>query len=305
MLQCGSVFAGYRIERLLGRGGMSEAYLAIREGQRSTLKLLNEECSADPRLRARFVAEAELASGLDHPNIVSVKAFGDEGGQLWMAMQYVEGYSAARLVARGQIPLDPFRAARIVDSVARGLDYAHSRGIVHRDVKPANILISTQATVDGHEQVMLSDWGIARLVDDSAPVARSGSVLASIQYAPPELLRAEPLTTRVDVYGLGCTVVELLTGATPFPLSNPLAIADAQLHTPPPSVSERRRELPAALDAVVATALAKDPADRYSRCVALADAVMSALAEWPTRTSPFAARVSDTSGPRFRWLKRR
>ncbi|MGC0365566.1 serine/threonine protein kinase [Rhodococcus sp. 27YEA15] len=300
-VELGTEFAGYRIERLLGRGGMSEVYLASRESERATVKLLDAESSADPRLRTRFVAEAQISCGLDHPNIVSVDAHGDVDGQLWMAMRYVEGYSAARLVARGQIPLDPMRAARIVRSVAHGLDYAHRRGILHRDVKPANILISTEAAVDNGEQVLLSDWGIARLVDDSVPLARQGSVLASIHYTPPELLCVEPLTPRTDVYELGCVLVELLTGTTPFPHSDPLSTADAQLHSPPPSVTARRGELPVALDEVVRVALSKNPAERYATCTALGDAVTAALKDWPTTPPRFSGA---RRGPRFRRFSR-
>nr|WP_296778631.1 serine/threonine-protein kinase [Rhodococcus sp. (in: high G+C Gram-positive bacteria)] len=292
-LSAGDMFAGRAVERLLGIGGMSEVYLVSYEGRRETLKILNHQASQSERLRAKFVMEAELAGRLHHPNIVSVHAHGEFEQQLWMSMHYVEGYSAARLVARGQIALEVGRAARIVSEVAKGLDYAHTHGILHRDVKPSNILISTETRSDEHEQVMVSDWGIARLIDDVTPLARGGTVLASIQYAAPELLRGERLSPQTDVYALGATLVELLTGKPPYPLATPLAIMDAQLNASPPIVTERRRSLRRGLNGVVATALAKDPKDRFTTCRELSEAVAHALAapppEPPPRKSPFGA----------------
>ncbi|SNS63813.1 serine/threonine-protein kinase [Rhodococcoides kyotonense] len=279
----GETFAGYTVERLLGTGGMSEVYLV--EG-RETLKILNRQASQNERLRSKFVREAELAGQLHHPNIVSVHAHGEFDGQLWMSMHYVEGYSAARLVARGQIALAVGRAARIVSEVAKGLDYAHSHGILHRDVKPSNILISTEVPPDEREQILLSDWGIARLIDDDSPLVRNGTVLASIGYAAPELLRGESLSARTDIYALGATLVELLTGKTPYPLSTPVAIMDAQLNASPPVVTERRGDLPMGLNAVVATALAKNPSERYSTCQELSDAVAHAVATSAPATPP-------------------
>ncbi|TFI45759.1 serine/threonine protein kinase [Rhodococcus sp. 1R11] len=298
-LQPGTDFAGFRVQRRLGVGGMSEVYLVLGRGhdRLEALKILDRDASRSPRLRTKFRTEATVAELLVHPNIVSVHEHGCFEGQLWMSMHYVDGYSAARLVARGQIALDVSRVARIVAEVAKGLDYAHSNGVLHRDVKPSNILISTER-VDGYEQVLLSDWGIARLVDDSAPLVVGGTVLASIHYAAPELLRGGVLSAQTDVYALGATLVELLTGRTPYPLATPLAITSAHLSADPPAVTRRRRSLPRGLDAVVARALAKEPADRFETCVELADAVAAAIAagipEPPVRRSPFT---------RSRWLR--
>lgn len=298
-LQPGAEFAGFRVQRRLGVGGMSEVYLVLGRGhdRLEALKILDRDASRSPRLRTKFRTEATVAELLVHPNIVSVHEHGEFEGQLWMSMHYVDGYSAARLVARGQIALDVSRVARIVAEVAKGLDYAHSNGVLHRDVKPSNILISTER-VDGYEQVLLSDWGIARLVDDSTPLVVGGTVLASIHYAAPELLRGGVLSAQTDVYALGATLVELLTGRTPYPLATPLAITAAHLSADPPAVTRRRRSLPRGLDAVVARALAKDPADRFQTCVELADAVAAAVSagvpEPPARRSPFT---------RSRWLR--
>lgn len=276
---------------------MSEVYLVLgRDHERhEALKILDREASESAQLRNKFRTEAAVATELVHPNIVSVHEHGEFERRLWMSMHYVDGYSAARLVARGQIPLAVSRVARIVGEVAKGLDYAHSMGVVHRDVKPANILISTER-FDGYEQVLLSDWGIARLLDDSTPLTSGGTVLASIQYAAPEVLRGEALSERTDVYGLGATLVELATGRPPFPLANALAITSAHLSAEPPSVTRRRPALPRGLDAVVARALAKNPADRFGTCLELSHAVAAAVAaanaEPPVHRSP---------RPRSRW----
>jgi eukaryotic-like serine/threonine-protein kinase len=283
-LSPGDVFAGYTVERLLGRGGMSEVYLVAGP---ETLKILNLDASRSQRLRARFVTEAEIASSLHHPNIVSVHAHGEFDGHLWMSMHYVDGYSAARLVARGQIPLDVARAARIVSDVAEALDYAHARGILHRDVKPSNILIGVDPQPDSREQVLLSDWGIARWVSDD--VVRPEAVLTSIPYAAPEVLRGQPLSAQADVYSLGATLVELLTGKPPYPLATPIAITDAHLNTPPPRVTARRKSLVPGLDTVVSRALAKNPDDRYRTCRELSDAVVQALSV-PAQTTPLRKR---------------
>jgi serine/threonine protein kinase len=280
ILPPGSEFAGHRIERILGRGGMSEVYLVHREGspEPETLKILDAAASQSEAIRRKFVAEAELGVRLRHRNIVAVHAHGDCDGRLWMSMHYVDGYSAARLVARGQIPMDVLRAARIVDEVSHALDHAHGVGVVHRDVKPANILISTVVDPGELEQVLLSDWGIARMVDERMPlVSDDGTVLASIGYAAPELLRGETLTARTDIYALGATLVELLTGRTPFPLPTQFAVMNAHLTRIPPDISTRRADLPRTIDAVVHRAMAKDPADRFGSCHDMSVAVARAL----------------------------
>lgn len=220
-LQPGSEFAGFRVQRRLGVGGMSEVYLVLGRGhdRLEALKILDRDASRSPRLRTKFRTEATVAELLVHPNIVSVHEHGEFEGQLWMSMHYVDGYSAARLVARGQIALDVSRVARIVAEVAKGLDYAHSNGVLHRDVKPSNILISTER-VDGYEQVLLSDWGIARLVDDSTPLVVGGTVLASIHYAAPELLRGGVLSAQTDVYALGGDAGRIADRANAVPVGH-------------------------------------------------------------------------------------
>jgi len=283
MFEPGSVVAGYRIERALGAGGMGAVYLA----QNPTLprldavKVLSAELSRSPEFRARFVREADVASSLSHPNIVAIYRRGEtEQGQLWIAMQYVQGIDADAAVRERVMP--PARAVFVVAEVAKALDYAHSRNVVHRDVKPANFLLSTEG---GVERVLLGDFGIARALDDIG-LTVTGAVLATVAYAAPEVLSGMPFDGRADLYSLGCTLYRLLTGRTPFSDANGVpAVMMAHLEQPPPRVTDMVPGLPPALDWVVATAMAKDPAQRFQSGADLAAAATAALAG----QSPMAA----------------
>ena len=293
MFEPGSVVAGYRIERALGAGGMGAVYLA----QNPTLprldavKVLSAELSRSPEFRARFVREADVASSLSHPNIVAIHRRGEtEQGQLWIAMQYVEGIDADAAVRERVMP--PARAVFVVAEVAKALDYAHSRNVVHRDVKPANFLLSTEG---GVERVLLGDFGIARALDDIG-LTMTGAVLATVAYAAPEVLSGMPFDGRADLYSLGCTLYRLLTGRTPFSEANGVpAVMMAHLEQPPPRVTDMVPGLPPALDWVIATAMAKDPAQRFQSGADLAAAATAALAG----QSPMAAvRVLPAPAPR-------
>ncbi|MBF6170498.1 serine/threonine-protein kinase [Nocardia blacklockiae] len=264
----GTVFAGYVIERVLGGGGMGTVYVARhpRLPRRDAVKVLSAEHSGDAEYRARFVREAELVARLNHPNIVAVHDRGVEDGRLWIAMQYVEGGDAAALVRGGAVP--PLRAVAIVAQAARGLDDAHRAGLVHRDVKPGNLLLGAG---DGrHDRVLVSDFGIGRSVGDPTVLTATGAVVATLAYAAPEQLMAHRVDHRADVYALGCTLYELLTGAKPFPRATAAAVLAAHLDDPPPRPTALRPELPPAIDTVIARALAKHPDARYQSCGALA-----------------------------------
>ncbi|WP_245650663.1 serine/threonine-protein kinase [Nocardia harenae] len=277
LLRPGEIFAGYRVLRLLGAGGMGAVYLAQhpRLPRRDALKVLDPGLGADPEFRARFEREADLAARLEHPNVVAVYDRGAEGETLWIAMRYVDGVDAAELVRRGPAALPPARAVRIVAAAARGLDAAHRHELLHRDVKPANIMVA--ADDEGNDVVRLTDFGIARPLDAPSSLTVTGSVLATFAYAAPELLSGGSVDRRADVYSLGCTLFELLTGSKPFGALPPAAAMAAHLFEPPPRASALNPLLPAAVDAVIATAMAKEPGERFASCGALAEAAIAAL----------------------------
>ncbi|MGV9409693.1 bifunctional serine/threonine-protein kinase/ABC transporter substrate-binding protein [Nocardia sp. NPDC003693] len=284
MVRVGEEFAGYRIERKLGGGGMGVVYLARhpRLPRLVAIKVLARELASDNQTRARFEREAELVARLDHPNIVTVHDRGVADGRLWIAMQYVDGGDAAALDAAALTPRD---AVRVITETAKALDYAHSMGVIHRDVKPANILL-TRATPDWEQRILLTDFGIGRLRDDSAQLTRTGMLAATITYASPEQLSGGPLDERSDQYSLACTFFRLLTGATPFQAETAAAVIAGHLHHPPPLVTDRRPELPAALDEVIVRGLAKRPEQRYESCREFADAAAQALSMFSDSAAP-------------------
>ncbi len=269
----GEVFAGYVIQRLLGTGGMGEVYLAQhpRLPRYDALKILSLAATADEEFRARFNREAELAATLWHPHIVGVLDRGEFNGRLWISMDYVDGTDAGRLVRerhpRGMPEQDVWE---IVTAVADALDFAHDRRLLHRDVKPENILVTA---ADGHRRrVLLTDFGIARRIDDVSNLTEANVAIGTISYVAPEQLLGKPLDGRADQYALAATTFYLLTGAPPFQDSNRAVVVSHHLSTPPPRISERRPDL-AHLDAVLARALAKDPSERYPYCVDFAQAL--------------------------------
>ncbi|MFD4430364.1 protein kinase [Nocardia sp. NPDC058497] len=292
MIDEGGVFAGYTIERLLGRGGMGSVYLARhpRLPRRTAMKLLNRELFFDTEIRARFEREADLVAQLEHPNIVTVYDRGVEDDQLWISMRYIDGADAASLSA----PVDPARAVRIVAETAAALDFAHSRGVLHRDVKPANILLEP---VDGGERVYLTDFGIARLHNDNAAkLTQTGTFTATLAFASPEQLSGIALDGRADQYSLACTLFRLLTGTTPFEAANPVAVIQGHLQQPPPPASTLRPDLPPALDAVLARGMAKRPDERFGSCAEFAAAAGQALTD-PTAAQSFPASAQTRTYP--------
>ncbi|GAB0101398.1 hypothetical protein JMUB6875_03620 [Nocardia sp. JMUB6875] len=289
-LQPGAVFAGFTVERLLGAGGMGAVYLVghPRLRKQVALKVLAGTFTSDTKARAAFEREATLAAGLDHPNIVSVyDRSAPDDPALWLAMRYVGGGDAAGLLSAHPGGLEPERAVRLLEDAAHALDYAHARGVLHRDVKPANLLIENDQRHG--ESAVLTDFGIARTLDDT--VTLSG-IAATFAYAAPERFSEEPADHRADIYSLGCTLFQLLTGQPPFPRKDQAAVIGAHLTARPPSPRELRAELPAELDAVIATALAKSPNDRYPSCAALvgaaAEALTSAVVAVPEPPRPVA-----------------
>ncbi len=295
-LQPGDVFVGYTIERVLGVGGMGAVYLAQdpRLPRRTALKLLDRTLTADEDVRARFELEADHAARLEHPNIVSIFDRGREADQDWIAMQYVVGTDAAVAVRAG--PMDPARAVHIITETAKALDYAHENSVLHRDVKPANILLG-RAGSGQPERVLLTDFGIAKALNETHQLTKTGSLVATMLYAAPEVFEGTRLDHRSDVYSLGCTLFRLLTDDAPYPGPDLVAIVRGHLDAPIPRPSAARRGLPPAFDDIIARALAKDREDRYSSCTALSLAAQSALTAepWhPTATTP-ASRLAPTN----------
>ncbi|CAM3800472.1 serine/threonine-protein kinase [Smaragdicoccus niigatensis] len=280
-MQPGSTVSGYTIIRLLGSGGMGQVYLAQhpRLPRYDAIKVLYPHLGGDESFRARFQREANLAAQLSHPNIVPVYDAGEDNGILWLAMQYIDGTDASRLIAESPRGIDPSLAIDIVTQAGRGLDRAHSRGMLHRDVKPANLLLTGDWDHNdpAAHHVLVSDFGIARTLANTTNLTNTGSILATISYAAPEILQAGTIDHRADIYALGCTLYELLTGSKPFPRPDMAAVMLAHITEAPPRPTFLRPELPAAIDDVIATAMAKSPDARYQSCKDLAIAARAAL----------------------------
>jgi serine/threonine-protein kinase len=261
-----SAFAGYSILRPLGSGGMADVYLAKhpRLPRRDALKVLAKGMTSDDEFRERFSREADLAATLFHPHIVAVHDRGEFEGQLWIAMDYVEGTDAARLVKeRYRQGMSEHDVGAIVEAVAGALDYAHVRGLLHRDVKPANILLTHPE--EDEQRILLADFGVARQLADISGITETNVAVGTVAYAAPEQLVGSNIDGRADQYALAATAFHLLTGVPPFRHANPVAVIGQHLHAAPPRLSDHRPDL-ARLDDVFFKALAKDPADRFDRC---------------------------------------
>jgi WD40 repeat protein len=296
----GTELAGYRIESLLGQGGMSVVYLAedLRLKRKVALKLLAASLAEDKSFRDRFLRESELAASIDHPNIVPIYEAGTTEDILFIAMRYVEGGDLKGRLQGGR--LDPADAIGIVAQVASALDAAHAARLVHRDVKPSNVLLDTGTRPDGSDHVYLADFGITKRVSEETGVGDRGQLLGTIDYVAPEQIAGEEIDGRADVYSLGCVLYECLVGQPPFRRDSDIAVVFAHLETESPAPSEQRPELPAALDAVIARALAKQPEQRYPSCREFARAALAVAVDEASRrlvdvASRAAAGRSDQS----------
>jgi streptogramin lyase/predicted Ser/Thr protein kinase len=257
----GTELVGYRIEELIGRGGMSVVYLAEdrRLRRRVALKLLASALAEDEAFRERFLEESQLAASLDHPNVVPIFEAGEADGQLYIAMRYVEGQDLKQLLQDG--PLEPSRAIALCSQVADALDFAHERGLVHRDVKPSNVLL------DAKQHLYLADFGLTKRVGEGRTV--EPGLFGTIDYVAPEQIRGEEVDGRADVYALGCLLYECLAGEPPFRRGSDAATLFAHLEEPPPSLT--------GLEQVLPRSLAKEPTDRYGSCIELIDAARDGL----------------------------
>lgn len=279
----GTQLGGYRIDALIGAGGMSRVYRGFQLSlQRAVaIKVLAPGLASDTSYRQRFLHESHLAASIEHPNILPIYDAGDSAGYLYLAMRLVDGTDLRRLLER-EGALVPTRALSLMTQAALALDAAHTRGLVHRDIKPANLLLEG-------EHLFLTDFGIAKVAGEQAGLTRIGMFVGTIDYASPEQIRQEPLDGRSDLYSLACVFYQCLTGAAPFDRPTEHATVQAHLTAPPPSLREQKPELPAALDAVLATALAKDRESRYRSGRYFADAARSAL---EGRAEPVPARAT-------------
>ncbi|HEX8066561.1 MAG TPA: serine/threonine-protein kinase [Thermoleophilaceae bacterium] len=272
----GAVLAGLRVEAVAGRGGWSVVYRAteLAFGRAVALKALAPELARSDEHRARFRRECEIAASLDHPAVLPVRGAGEHEGVPWVVVRWVEGASLRRLLDGG--PLEPRRAAAIADRVAGALDAAHARGLVHRDVKPGNVLVEDPG---GADRAYLTDFGLAKEISPDPGLTGAGRWLGTVDYAAPEQVRGEPADARSDVYALGATLFHALAGRVPYPGGDDAAKMRAQLHEPPPVLGD------AALDAVIARAMAKDPAERFASAGELGRAAVSAGSSrpWPAR----------------------
>jgi Protein kinase domain len=252
-MSVGTQLAGYRLEEEIGRGGMGVVYRAhdLALERSIALKLLSPNLADDPAFRERFLVESRLAASLDHPNVVPIHDAGEADGQLYLAMRYVEGTDLKRLL-RDEGPLEPSRAIAICSQIADALDTAHTRGLVHRDVKPSNVLL------DEEEHAYLADFGLTRRLSDQVPDFDAGLSLGTPAYVAPEQIEGKDVDGRADQYSLACLLHECLTGEPPFPRASEAATLFAHLEEAPPA--------PAGLEDVIPGAMAKDPADRYPSC---------------------------------------
>lgn len=262
----GERFAGYIVVRLVGAGGMGEVYLAQhpRLPRRDALKVLPATVSSDPEYRARFEREADIAATLWHPHIVGVHDRGEFNGQLWIAMDYVDGTDASELLGKYPHGLPQRQVLDIITGVAEALDYAHQCRLLHRDVKPSNILMSRLES--GEQRIMLADFGIARFENESSGLTQTNMTVGTVSYAAPEQLMGRDLDGRADQYALAATAYHLLTGSPPFQHSNPAVVISQHLSALPPSLADRRPEL-ADLDPAIRKALSKEPGERFERCI--------------------------------------
>jgi hypothetical protein len=281
----GARVAGYRLEGQIGRGGMAVVFRARDErlGRLVALKILAPGLAANEAFRQRFIRESRAAAAVDDPHIIPVFEAGEADGVLFIAMRYVSG-GDVRTLLDGVGPLPAGRAAAIISPVASALDAAHAAGLVHRDVKPANMLVDTRPGRPDH--VYLSDFGLSKDAASPKGLTGTGTFLGTLEYIAPEQLEGKPVDGRADEYALACAAFELLTGAPPFRRDDATAMMHAQLSVPPPLLTSRRLDLPPAADQVFLRALAKAPADRYPSCREFADALRSALGLQPYDSGP-------------------
>lgn len=294
-LHVGSEFAGYRIDGLVAEGGMGAVYRAqdLRLDRLVALKVLAPGIADDAQFRERFVRESRLAASLDHPNVIPVYEAGQSDGVLFIAMRYVAGYDL-RSVLRQEGALDAPRALGILSQVAHALDAAHAHGLVHRDVKPANIMLVAPQRQGEHEHAYLADFGLTKKIASQDSLTRTGQLMGTLDYIAPEQIQAGAVDARTDVYSLACVLYECLTGQTPFSGDSPAALVYAHVWEQPPRVTAIRPDLPAGIDAIVLAGMAKAREERPSSARTLVESAGKALAE---RSAPIESLRKPSATP--------
>jgi serine/threonine protein kinase len=289
----GDELAGYRLQAVLGRGGMSVVYEAEnpRLGSSIALKVLAPELATDDTFRARFLKESRVAASLNHPNVVPIYDVGSHDDLLYIAMRYVAG-ADLRAVLKSQQVLAPDQTVLLIRQAARALDAAHRRGLVHRDVKPGNILIEHDSGDDDPDHVYLTDFGISKHAASHSGLTGTGEFIGTIDYIAPEQIKGGPVDGRADIYSLGCVLYECLTGRVPFAKDIDAAVIWAHVEERPTMPTSLRPTLPSGIDDVMDRALAKDPAARYPTCRELITAASTALLGPPSATTVLAASVA-------------
>ena len=284
VLSTGSILGDFRIEDEIGRGGMGVVYRAsqLSLGRTVAVKVIGEGLAHDPGFEERFVRETRLAASIDHPNVIPVYAAGEDDGVLYLAMRYLEG-TDLRALLLGSGPLDPRRAAAVIAQVASALDAAHERGLVHRDVKPANILITGRRP---GEHVYLTDFGLTKRSSSDSRLTASGQFVGTLDYVAPEQLRGDAVDGRADVYALGCVLYEALTGQVPFPREDDLAKLWAHMSDPAPSAVDAAPGTPPPLAAVAQRAMEKDPGRRQPTAGDMGRAALAAADGRPIDDGP-------------------
>lgn len=280
-LAVGEEVAGYRIESFIGRGGMAVVYRAqdLRLGRQVALKLLAPELSENERFRQRFMRESQLAAAIDHPNIIPIYDAGNTPDLLYIVMRYVDGMDLKALLER-EHRLQPDRVLHLFMQVASALDAAHARGLVHRDVKPGNIIVASGRGGEDVDHVYLTDFGLTKKSLSLSDFTTVGHFVGTVDYVAPEQIASKPIDGRADIYGLGCVMYEALAGVLPFERDDDAATLWAHMLEPVAPLTSHRPDLPAGVDAVFARALAKAPEDRYPTCRALVAALRAELSGW-------------------------
>jgi len=285
----GTDLGPYRIESVIGRGGMGVVYLATHTGldRRVALKLLTPDYADDEGFRARFLRESKIAASIDHPNIIPVYDAGEIEGTFYLAMRYVHGTDLQQGLRLG--PLELRHTAAILTQIASALDAAHGAGLVHRDVKPANILIAAGQGADGSDHAYLTDFGLTKQRGSQSDLTRAGGFIGTLEYIAPEQIEGKAVDGRADGYALAAIAFACLSGQPPFQRDSDVAMINAHLHDAPPSVTLRRPELRPSVDAVIARGMAKAPDERYPTCGAFVAELRAAIGVTDTPTTPMGS----------------